>query len=221
MALTRIRIENVDTGDVIQSGEDGGLFFNPNQYTISKKVAWKQDKMPGFNVSRPQFERGEPLQLVISLLFDSYEARSDVRKLTAKVAKLTQVIGNVKRPPVVKIIWGGDAPSFAGLPFTGVVESVTQKFTLFLETGTPVRATVDLTLHETKAPERQIKETQPRSSSPLQARTRVVKQGDSIWAIAHAEYSDAARWRPIARANAITNPRELEPGVVLLIPPLG
>jgi LysM repeat protein len=221
VALTRVRIENVDTGEVIQSGESGGVFFNPNQYTLTKKVSWKQDKMPGFNVSRPQFERGEPLALSFSLLFDSYEARKDVRKLTAKVAKLTQVIGSEKRPPVVKIIWGDDAPPYAGLPFTGVVESVTQKFTMFLDTGTPVRATLDLALHETKAPERQLKETPPRSGSPLHARTRVVKQGDSLWAIANDEYKDPAQWRPIARANGITNPRELVPGTVLLIPPLG
>jgi LysM repeat protein len=221
MALTRVRIENVDTGEVIESGEDGGVFFNPNQYTLTKKVSWKQDKMPGFNVSRPQFERGEPLALSFSLLFDSYESKTDVRKLTSKVAKLGQVISKEKRPPVVKIIWGDDAPPYAGLPFTGVVESITQKFTLFLDTGTPVRATLDLGLHETKAPERQLKETPPPSGSPLQARTRVVKQGDSLWAIAAEEYKDAARWRPIAEANGITNPRELVPGTVLLIPPFG
>jgi Contractile injection system tube protein/LysM domain len=221
MALTRIRIENLDTGDVIQSGVDGGVFFNPNQYTIAKKVTWKPDKMPGFDVSQPQFDRGEPLSLSFSLLFDSYESRSDVRKLTAKVAKLTQVIGKEKRPPVVRIIWGDDAPSFAGLPFTGVVDSVTQKFTLFLDTGTPVRATLDLGLHETKPPKRQLKETPRRSSSPLQAKTRVVKQGDTIWGIAFDEYKDPALWRPIARQNQLTNPRELTPGSVLLIPSIG
>jgi Contractile injection system tube protein/LysM domain len=221
MALTRVRIENLDTSpvEVIESGKDGAVFFNPNQYTLTKKVSWKPDKMPGFNVSRPQFDKGEPAQLAFSLLFDSYEARKDVRTLTEKVAKLTQVVGGkIGRPPVVKIIWGEDKPHFAGLPFTGVVESVTQKFTLFLDDGTPVRATLDLSLHETRAPEKQQKEMNKAKSSPLQPRMWTVKQGDSLWAIAASEYLNAALWREIARANGVRNPRDLVPGTVLLIP---
>jgi hypothetical protein len=221
MALTRVRIENVDTGDVIQSGEDGGVFFNPNQYTLTRKVTWKQDKMPGFSVSRPQFDHGDPLSLSFSLLFDSYEAKSDVRKLTGKVAELAEVIGKEKRPPVVKIIWGDDVKPYAGLPFTGVIDSLTQKFTLFLDSGTPVRATLDLGLHQAKAPERELKENPRGHSSPLQARTRVVKRGDSLWAIAADEYKDPSLWRPIAQANGITDPRALEAGTVLLIPSIG
>jgi hypothetical protein len=221
MGLTPVEITNLDTNEVIRSGRDGGIFFNPNQYTITKKLTWKQDKMPGFNVSRPQFERGDPLTLAFSLLFDSYEAGTDVRTLTAKVAKLTQVVGGkVTRPPVVQIVWGDAAPSYAGLPFTGVLESVTHKFTLFLDTGTPVRATLDLSLHETKAPERQMKEEGRAKASPLQAATRVVRQGDTIWGIAFEEYRDVEKWRLIARANGITNPRALEPGAVLLVPSL-
>jgi nucleoid-associated protein YgaU len=218
MALTRVRIENVDTGEVIKSGESGGIFFNPNQYSITKKVTWKQDKMPGFNVSRPQFERGEPLQLQLSLLFDSYEAGTDVRDLTSKVAQLTQVAAKASRPPIVRIIWGPDKPHFAGLPFTGVVETVTQKFTLFLDDGTPVRATLDLTLHETRAPDKQTKDTNPNTGSPFRPRTWVVKRGDSLWGIAASEYNDPAKWRPIALENKIVNPRELKSGAILLIP---
>jgi LysM repeat protein len=218
MALKRVRIENLDTNEVIESGESGGVFFNPNQYTLTKKVSWKQDKMRGFDTPRPQFDRGEPLTLSFSLLFDSYEAKTDVRSLTAKVAKLAQVAKDLKRPPVVKIFWGDDAEPYAGLPFTGVVDSLTQKFTLFLDTGTPVRATLDLGLHETRSPERQLKQTPPKHGSPLQARLRVVKRGDTLWAIAAEEYDDVRQWRPIARANGITDPRELVPGTTLLIP---
>jgi nucleoid-associated protein YgaU len=94
---------------------------------------------------------------------------------------------------------------------------VTQRFTLFLDNGTPVRATLDLSMHETRAPDKQQKEIGGRAS-PLPARTWTVKQGDSLWAIAAAELLDAARWREIARANEIRNPRDLVPGAVLMIP---
>ena len=95
-----------------------------------------------------------------------------------------------------------------------------QTFTLFLEDGTPVRAKLDLGLKETESAEHQFKRTKRKKGSPLQARRRVTKRGDTLWAIAAAEYADARLWRPIAAANGIRNPRELPAGMLLLIPPI-
>jgi nucleoid-associated protein YgaU len=47
-----------------------------------------------------------------------------------------------------------------------------------------------------------------------------VKRGDTLWSLAAAVYDDPARWRPIADANGIANPRELVPGTELIIPAL-
>ena len=59
---------------------------------------------------------------------------------------------------------------------------------------------------------------------PLQSsdktKIRTVKQGDSLWAIAAEEYGDPALWRPIADENGIYNPRILEAGSEITIPPL-
>ena len=56
--------------------------------------------------------------------------------------------------------------------------------------------------------------------SPDVAKTRVVRRGDTLSAIAAEEYGDPAVWRPIARANGIVDPRRLPPGQVLTIPVL-
>ena len=56
--------------------------------------------------------------------------------------------------------------------------------------------------------------------SPDLAKTRVVRRGDTLSAIAAQEYDDPAMWRPIARANGIVDPRRLTPGQVLSIPVL-
>jgi len=37
----------------------------------------------------------------------------------------------------------------------------------------------------------------------LQPRTRIVKDGDTLWSIAAAVYGDPAKWRALARANAL------------------
>jgi hypothetical protein len=217
-SLTRVRIENLDTSEVIQASGSARVFFNPNQYALSKKVGWKETAGVGLDLPQLQFSRGETRVLALSLLFDSYEEKNDVRSLTRKVADLTEVATNKDRPPIIKVFWGPDQPRHVGLPFSGVVESLTQKFTLFLEDGTPVRATVDVSIREVESPEKQFKRTARKRKSPIQARSRAVKKGDSLWSIAAAEYDDPARWRPIAVANELRNPRDLQPGTTLLVP---
>ena len=51
-------------------------------------------------------------------------------------------------------------------------------------------------------------------------KTRTFKRGDTLSGVAAAEYGNPKAWRPIAHANQIDNPRRLEPGQVLVIPPL-
>jgi nucleoid-associated protein YgaU len=60
----------------------------------------------------------------------------------------------------------------------------------------------------------------PPTESADHAKTYVVRRGDTLSAIAAAEYGDPARWRPIAEANRIANPRLLAPGTRLALPAL-
>jgi hypothetical protein len=194
--------------------------FNPREISLVRTVGWKESKLRNMDLPQVQFDSGAQRRLSLSLAFDTYEAERprDVREFTGKLAKLAEVADGQSQPPVCVVSWGRDRPLHEGLPFTGVVESLTQKFTMFLEDGTPVRATVDLQLKGVDAPEKQLKRTQRARTSPLQARTRVVRQGDAIWAIAAEEYGDPARWRPIAEANDLADPRVLAPGSRLTIP---
>ncbi len=114
-------------------------------------------------------------------------------------------------PPICNFVWG----SFR---FPCFVEKVTKKFTLFLPTGVPVRATLNISLREYIELKDQLAETPSR----IFDKTKVwkVKQGDTLWLIAEKEYGDPALWRPIASSNKISNPRELKPGIELIIPSL-
>jgi nucleoid-associated protein YgaU len=77
---------------------------------------------------------------------------------------------------------------------------------------------VDISFKEVKSPQRQEQENSGGRTSPLPARTWQVKAGDTLWSVAFSVYGDTARWRTIAEANRIVNPRVLEPGTNLLIP---
>ena len=56
--------------------------------------------------------------------------------------------------------------------------------------------------------------------SPDFTKAYTVKQGDTLSGIAANFYEDATKWRPIALANAIVNPRSITPGQEIQIPPL-
>jgi nucleoid-associated protein YgaU len=224
MALARVVIETnkfqkKGKKEKIEASADARLFFNPNQYQLQRKVDWKEQKS---KTTTPllQFDKGGPRSLSLSLQFDTYgsDPPQDVRQLTSQIAKLGEIDSESGRPPVCTVFWGPTVDPYAGLPFTGVVEGITQKFTMFLADGTPVRATVDVQFKEGESSEKQTKRTPPPRGSPLQPKIRVVQQGDTLWSIAATEYGNPAQWRAIAIANRIITPRYLESGTVLLIP---
>jgi len=64
----------------------------------------------------------------------------------------------------------------------------------------------------------QVKE-EPKSSPDVE-KSYVVRRGETLASIAYATYRDPERWREIALANGIADPRRLDPGRVLTIPAL-
>lgn len=45
-----------------------------------------------------------------------------------------------------------------------------------------------------------------------------IKQGDTLWDLADKNYGDGSRWKEIAKANKITDPRKLMIGQNIVIP---
>ena len=77
---------------------------------------------------------------------------------------------------------------------------------------------MSVTFREYKSIEDQIAEF--KWESPDHSKRRVVQRGDTLNRIAAEEYGSAAHWRTIAEYNRIRNPRRLQPGEELLLPPL-
>jgi nucleoid-associated protein YgaU len=59
---------------------------------------------------------------------------------------------------------------------------------------------------------------EPESSDVV--KSRVLRRGETLHSLAAQEYGDPSRWRHIAAANGITNPRNVRPGTSLTIPTL-
>ena len=138
----------------------------------------------------------------MELFFDTYEehrhagtvvnaAGSDVRLLTRRVVDLMEINPKTHAPPLILFIWGD--PGVRGVTFRGVLARVNQRFTMFLPSGVPVRAQLEITIHECTSGVTEAKEVKRQSSD--HSRVRQVAQGETLAAIAHEAYGDPRKWR--------------------------
>jgi len=195
------------------------VLFNPNTYSISKNVTWNGLTTREINAPTLRFDGGDSRVLTLELFYDVTEAVDgividDVREQTNKIVALTRIKRSLQRPPVVQIKWGDDSRDRFDFPFIGVVTQLTQRFNLFRADGKPVRATLTVTFKEFCDVEKDKRETDPEFT------TRLLKRGDTLSNIAAELYRDPARWRVIAEANQLDDPRHLEVGLRLALPKL-
>jgi hypothetical protein len=186
------------------------VLFNPTEYALEKSNEFANINIPGLESPLLQFVRGGLATLNMDLFFDSYEEGKDVREYTGKIANLLKIDRELHAPPILRFAW-------ANLSFTAVLTRVSQKFTMFMADGIPVRATLGVSFSEYRT---QLSGKEEIKHSRDRTRTRIVKQGDTLWQIAESQYGDPALWRAIAAANSIRCPRKLKPGTEILIPPL-
>lgn len=199
--------------------------FNPSEFTIQRTVNYAKHNIPGLDRPVLQFISGEAEIMSMSLTFDTYSAgagsmqplviastaapdaaKMDVRAFTEPLMKLSTVNSDTHAPSLVEFVWGS-------ISFKGYIETISQRFTMFNMFGKPVRAVVDLTLISDK------KDNNVRNS-PDRTKARAVSEGDRLYSFAYAEYGDCAEWRRIAEENNIDNPRRLESGTDIVIPPI-
>lgn len=215
MALVKATLRNLDTQKRIT------CMFNPTDYTFAKSVSWSQSTDRGANVPQLEFTGGEPATLTLKLFFDTTGSGEDVRtKYTNDLWDLAMVNKdkidpktNKGRPPTCTFEWGN------AWSFEAVVTSINTAFTMFLGDGTPVRATVDLSLKQAKDPGR-FPAQNPTSGGAAGHKRHVVQQRETLDSIAAREYGLAHHWRHIAKSNGIDDPMRLKPGTVLNLPPL-
>ena len=214
MGLTKATIKNEDNGDLFT------VLFNPSEYSLSKTNSWNRVPIRERNVPKIKFSAGNPTELKVQLFFDTYERAegatpTDVREYTKQIIALTQVenFKDGRRPPMCRFMWG------SAISFRSVITSLSYKYTLFLDTGTPVRATMDLSFQECEDGEEPEGQTSPPLGIPGYKMV-IVKPGDTIDGIASREYGEPNLWRFISDCNNLENPKDLRPGQVLKITPI-
>lgn len=212
----------------VEGGNDIKVMFNPSEYSLDSSVNYSSINVPGLDGPVMQYISGSEDTLTIQLMFNTYippkynpsagkvepvpdNKTEDVTKYTSKIYALTKIKGALHRPPVCTFKWGS-------LSFKGIVNDVKQKFTMFLDSGKPVRAVVDVTF---KSVLNIIfsKKASP-WESPDRTKYKILDESSSLWQIAYNEYGDADKWKEIARANGIANPLDIKKGMIIILPPL-
>jgi len=215
MAMEKAAITNTVTGKVIE------VLFNPEEYTVNSEVTYAQSAIPGVSGPLLQFVHGNMSTLEMELLLDTQEAHSsgrtttaansDVRELVRAITDLMAIEPATHAPPVLLFIWGS-------LTFTCVLARASQKYQIFLPTGIPVRARMQVTFNEFRNIDLEAKEIKRQTAD--YTKRRAVSQGETLSSIAAQVYNDPAMWRPLAIANAIDDPRVLPTGLELVVPRL-
>jgi len=123
--------------------------FNPKEVQIDKAVPWQKHNHRG--TSKLEYTGSDPRSMSLELLFDGFETGQSVQPAIDDLNRLTEHIGTAvdeKRPPRVKVIWGPGTDSVSLPEFSGVVESVSVKYTMFSGDGVVLRATATVKLKE-------------------------------------------------------------------------
>jgi nucleoid-associated protein YgaU len=163
------------------------------------------------------FDSGERKELQMELFFDTYSSneKTNVKEYVQKIEKLMLIDPDKHRPPMVLVSWGKDA-----LNFQCVLEQMNQRYTMFIEDGTPVRAIVDVTFKEIDPNQDGWIVSEGEKESPDHTKLKVFKAGDTLQSLSNAEYEDPALWKVIAEHNNIDDPLNIKPGTILEVPPL-
>ncbi|MEU8816746.1 hypothetical protein [Actinoplanes sp. NPDC048796] len=189
------------------------VLFNPAEYNVEYSASFQETAPPGLSSPILQFVNGNAQVLTMDLLFDTYTdgGGRNVAELTSSFTDLVAIDGSLHAPRRVEFRW-------AWFHFVAVVEKISQRFTMFRSDGTPVRATLSVTFRQYQTIAEQLEN--PRRNSADKTKRRVLESHDSVWLMAAREYGEPRYWRLIAQANDIEDPRRIEPGRVLVLPPI-
>lgn len=208
MSLRKATI-TIHKGKNESKNETVNVLFNPNQYSIQTNNKYKWFPINGLSAPLHQFLSGDKRTLSMDLFFDSYAEGKDVRIYTEKITKIMEIDEDQGKPPRCTFSWWK-------FSFTGVIESISQTFTMFLPSGLPVRATLQVTFSEALSDEEQ--DAIRSNFTEDQSRQYEMLENEDLSMVAHKQYNDSNRWRDIANANNIDNPRNVKKGTKLTIP---
>jgi hypothetical protein len=146
-ATEKISIGSLDEGSISVTAQ-----YNPKEVQVDMTVPWQQVSQSnkanhaGIHL---EFTGAAGREITVELLFDGYETNESIEKHVRALETLASVWKphskkeNERRPHRCVAKWGKTVESFRC-----VIESLSTKYTMFSDTGVPLRATCTVKLKE-------------------------------------------------------------------------
>jgi hypothetical protein len=214
--LEKLLIKAFDKSDY--SGkpiEEFSAYVNPNEITLSYEMEYDSAQGSGTTSSRMNFKKLKPGDMSLTFFIDGTGANGnqiDVQKKIEEFQTVTGYNGNIHRPNYLKVTWGKLQVKRC------VLKSASIAYKLFKPDGIPLRAVI--TANFTDNSDDKTSQVIAQNQSPDLTHVRLVKAGDTLPNLCYEIYGDPNYYLEVARANQITNFRNLTPGSKLFFPPL-
>lgn len=210
------------------SGEDPNKKFvtpiNPESFTKNFKIDLDTRRGHGNQGTELRFKSTAPEELRLEFVLDgtgtmdgyggensTYKDKPVSEQLDDLLKCVYNFDGKIHRPRFLIVFWGSE------IDFRCVLSNLDINYTLFNPSGEPLRAKINATFLNYKAREERLAEE--RRSSPDLTHFRKVKQSDRLDLMAHDIYNDSKYFLQVAKANALTGVRNVQPGLDLYFPP--
>ena len=209
-----------------QMEDEFTVMLNPENYTLNYEVQFAKNQTPGSSGHELKFDKIKPQKLDFEFLFDrtgavvdtisiSNPLSSDNDGVQKDIDKLKEVTlgydGNIHRTRFLMLSWGK-------LLFKCCLTNLSINYKLFRPDGVPLRATARCSFEEFREEEQRVREEN--NNSPDLTHIRTIKKGDTLPLMCYRIYGDSDLYLQVAKANEITNFRNLEIGQKIFFPPI-
>lgn len=188
--------------------------FNPESFTIQSSIKHYPEQAAGSNAKEQQQNVETAREFTFEFLIDGTGASGEKREVQAEIKLFQSTVeykGELHRNSFLLLVWG----TFI---VTTVLKKLEIKYTMFRSNGTPLRAVLNTTFVEHTVKELEF--LKKALQSPDLSTSRMIDSGDKLPLMCHKIYDDSRHYLEVARANRITNFRNIPTGITLDFPPL-
>jgi len=192
--------------------------LNPNTFRFDREIEYAEDRQLGAIGGEVRFVRYRAEHLSFQFTVDCTgieEGTGESDRVYDKIREIESLLyeynSDAHRPSYIKVLYGE-------IVFNGQVKKMEVDYTLFDDSGVPLRATVALTFTGYRSGEEERRKFS--KHSPDMSRLITVREGETLACLCQRIYGDSLLVREVARFNGLNGFRGIPAGTELLFPPL-
>lgn len=217
--LTKLLFSAYKNNNFTEKDTDAGeyaVMFNPNSIAVKLQIDRDEAQGAGSTSSEMRFKKIKPQDYTFEFIIDGViPVNGEKKDVPVEVEKFLKVVYNYNsdehRPSFVMIRYGA-------VLLKCVLKNVDITYTIFSSNAKPLRAKLNCIF--TSCIEQELSEMINSRNSPDLTHKRMVKQGDTVIAMANRIYKKNDYYLDVARKNKLDNFRKVNSGDAIYFPPV-